>query len=94
MTGGEGSPESNRGIPGIKPGNPRNQTGESPESNRALSGIKPGDPRNQTRDPFSGFSSKKTTPAKLSQIWLNLAVPPKRAQFHQKLATAIISQTD
>ena len=34
------SPESNREIPGIKPGNPRNQTGRSPESNRAMPGIK------------------------------------------------------
>ena len=71
-------------LPGIKPGNPRNQTGESPESNRGIPGIKPGDPRNQTGDPFF---IKKTATAKLSQIWLNLAVPPKRAQFHQKNRT-------
>ena len=40
MTGGASrnqtgeSPESNRALSGIKPGDPRNQTGESPESNR------------------------------------------------------------
>ena len=46
--------ESNRGIPGIKPGNPRNQTGESPESNQGIPGIKPGALRNQTgRSPES-----------------------------------------
>ena len=75
MTGGA-SPESNRGIPGIKPGNLRNQTGRSPESNRAIPGIKP-------VILLQDFH-QKTTPAKLSQIWLNLAVPPKRAQFHQE----------
>ena len=92
MTGG--APRNQTGespLPGIKPGNPRNQTGESlgikpgnlrnqtgrsPESNRAIPGIKP-------VILFQDFH-QKTTPAKLSQIWLNLAVPPKHAQFHQE----------
>ena len=39
--------------PGIKPGEPRDQTGRAPGSNRASPGIKPGEPRNQT-GPWDG----------------------------------------
>ena len=80
------SPESNRGIPGIKPGALRNQTGRSPESNRAIPGIKP-------VILFQDFH-QKTAAAIISQNWLNLTAPTKRAQFYQKLAGVIFSQFD
>ena len=60
-------------LPGIKPGNPRNQTGRSPESNRAIPGIKPGALRNQTgRSPESNRAIPGIKPVILFQ------------DFHQK----------
>ena len=80
------SPESNRGIPGIKPGALRNQTGRSPESNRAIPGIKPA-------ILFQDFHQKNPATAKLRQIWLKPDSAHKtRSVSSKNPAGGIISQ--
>ena len=55
--------KGNRARPGIKPGEPRIQTGRAPDSSRASPGFKPGEPRIQTgRAPDSNRASPGIKP--------------------------------